>query len=139
MHKLWQDEFTKGTPNPGRCHQGGVEKLQAAQQLTATLLLSSTVNVMLSQNDICFQCQELGHMACHCPNIRCFDFNKYGHVAADCPDKIPPSGTPVCHGKHHPSMRHQTRSTSQHIHSDRHRFHRCRSHSHSQIQKSQLQ
>ena len=37
-----------------------VEKLQAAQQLTATLLLLSTVNVMSSEDDKCFQCQELG-------------------------------------------------------------------------------
>ena len=31
-----------------------VEKLQAAQQLTATPLPSSTVNVMLSEDDKCF-------------------------------------------------------------------------------------
>ena len=37
-----------------------VEKLQAAQQLTATLLPSSTVNVVNSEGDQCFQCQELG-------------------------------------------------------------------------------
>ena len=46
-----------------------VEKLQAAQQLTATLLPSSSVNVMLTNDDKCFQCQELGHMAQHCPCI----------------------------------------------------------------------
>ena len=40
-----------------------VEKLQAAQQLTATLLPSSSVNTMSSDDDKCFQCQELGHMA----------------------------------------------------------------------------
>ena len=61
---------------------------------------------MLSEDDKCFQCQESGHMACHCPNIRCFDCDEYGHVAADCPDKIPPSDTPAHHGKHHSSMRH---------------------------------
>ena len=33
-----------------------VEKLQAAQQLAATLLPSSTVNVMSSEDDQCFQC-----------------------------------------------------------------------------------
>ena len=33
------------------------EKLQAAQQLTATLLPSSLVNVMSSDDDKCFQCQ----------------------------------------------------------------------------------
>ena len=36
-----------------------VEKLQAVQQLTATLLPSSTVNVMSNEEDQCFQCQEL--------------------------------------------------------------------------------
>ena len=40
-----------------------VEKLQAAQQLTSTLLPSSSVNTMSSDEDKCFQCQELGHMA----------------------------------------------------------------------------
>ena len=40
-----------------------VEKLQAAQQLTATLIPSSTVNVMSNEEDHCFQCQEAGHIA----------------------------------------------------------------------------
>ena len=43
-----------------------VEKLHAAQQLTATLILYSTMNVMSHEEDHCFQCQELGHTACHC-------------------------------------------------------------------------
>ena len=64
-----------------------VEKLQAAQQLTTSLLPSSTVNVMLSDNDKCFQCQESGHMAHHCPHIKCFDCDEYGHVATDCQTK----------------------------------------------------
>ena len=50
-----------------------VEKLQAAQQLTATLLPSSTVNVMSNKGDQCFQCQELGHITCHCPKVLCFE------------------------------------------------------------------
>ena len=74
-----------------------VEKLQAAQQITLTLLPTSLVNTMSSANDKCFQCQVTGHMAHYCPHIRCFDCNNYGHVATDCPDKIPPSGTPACH------------------------------------------
>ena len=74
-----------------------VEKLQAAQQLTSTLLPSSSVNTMSSVEDKCFQCQESGHVAHCCPNIRCFDCNDYGHVAADCPDKILPSGIPARH------------------------------------------
>ena len=72
-----------------------VEKLQVVQQLTAILLPSSSVNVMLSEDDKCFQCQESGHVACHSPCIKCFDCEKYSHVTADCPDKIPPSGTPA--------------------------------------------
>ena len=46
-----------------------VEKPQAAQQLTTTLLPSSTVNMMSNEGDQCFLCQELGHIACHCPSI----------------------------------------------------------------------
>ena len=82
-----------------------VEKLQAAQQLMATLLPSSTVNVMSSYDDKCFWCQELGQVACHCPCIKCFDCDEYGHVAADCPDKIPPSGTPARHRATHSNAR----------------------------------
>ena len=82
-----------------------VEKLQAAQQLTSTLLPSSSVNTMSSDEDKCFQCQELGHMACYCPHIWCFDCDEYGHVAVDCPDKIPPSGIPARHKDNSPNMR----------------------------------
>ena len=46
-----------------------VEKLQTAQQLTVTLIPHSTVNVMSNEEDCCFQCQEAGHIACHCPNV----------------------------------------------------------------------
>ena len=72
-----------------------VEKLQVVQKLMSTLLPPSLVNTMSSDDDKCFQCQETGHMAHHCPHIRCFDCNNYGHIAADCPNKIPPSGTPA--------------------------------------------
>ena len=72
-----------------------VEKLQAAQQLTSTLIPPSSVNIMSSDGDKCFQCQETGHMAHYCPHIRCFDCDDYGHVPADCPNKIPPSGIPA--------------------------------------------
>ena len=41
-----------------------VENLQAAQQITSTLLPTSSVNTMSSDNDRCFQCQEIGHMPC---------------------------------------------------------------------------
>ena len=116
-----------------------VEKLQTAQQLTTTLLPSSTVNMMSSEDNKCFQCQESGHIACHCPHIQCFDCNEYGNVAADCPDKIPPSGTPACHKKHHSHARHHTRSSSRLHHRDRHGFSRSRSQSHTQISKPQVQ
>ena len=66
-----------------------VEKLQAAQQLTSTLLPSSSVNAMSSDEDKCFQCQESGHMACYCPHIRCYDCHDYGHITVDCPEKNP--------------------------------------------------
>ena len=39
-----------------------VEKLKA-QQLTATIIPSSTVNMMSNEEDQCFKCQELGHIA----------------------------------------------------------------------------
>ena len=93
-HSLATQVYKKGPQNLADAIRE-VEKFQAAQQLTTTLLPSSTVNVMSGEDDKCFQCQESGHMACHCPCIKCFDCNKYGHVAADCPDKIPPSGTPA--------------------------------------------
>ena len=113
-----------------------VEKLQAAQQLTATLLPSSTVNMMSNEGDKCFQCQELGHITQHCPNTRCFDCNEYGHVAADCPDRIPPSGTPAHQKRHCSNTRHHTRLTSRHCHRDRHRYNRSRSQSYSHSYQS---
>ena len=115
-----------------------VEKHQAAQQLTATLLPSSSVNTMSNDDDKCFQCQELGHMACQCPRIKCFDCDEYGHVTADCRDKIPPSGTPARHRSNSSNTRRCDRSTSHnnhqdrhhhHDHQDRHWFSRLRSHS----------
>ena len=45
-----------------------VERLHTAQQITSTLLPTSSVNTMSSDNDRCFQCQETGHMACYCPH-----------------------------------------------------------------------
>ena len=65
-----------------------VEKLQAAYHITSTLIPTSSVNTMSSNNDRCFQCQEVGHMACYCPHIWCYNCDNYRHVAMDCPDKI---------------------------------------------------
>ena len=39
-----------------------VKKLQATQQLTTTLIPSSTVNIMSHEEDHCFQCQESSHI-----------------------------------------------------------------------------
>ena len=46
------------------------EKLNAVQQLTTMIIPPSTVNMMSNQEDHCFQCQEQGHIARNCPNIR---------------------------------------------------------------------
>ena len=75
-----------------------VEKLQAAQQITSTLLPTSSVNTMSCNNNKCFQCQETGHM--------------------DCPDKIPPSGTQACHRSN--TTNRQDRSSSRHHSHNRH-------------------
>ena len=111
-----------------------VEKLQAAQQITSSLLPMSSVNTMSSDNDRCFQCQEVGHMARYCPHVWCYDCDNYGHVAMDCPDKIPPSGTPACHRtstndrSRRSSSRHNSHtSRSCHEHRNRSRFSHSRS------------
>ena len=92
-----------------------VEKLQAAQQITSTLLPMSSVNSMSSDNDKCFQCQEISHMAHYCPHIWCFNCNNYGHVAMDCLDKIPPSGTTAC-CRGNTTNRHDRSSSRHHSH-----------------------
>ena len=114
-----------------------VEKLQAAQQITSTLLPTSSVNIMSSDNDRCFQCQEVGHMARYCPHIHCYDCNNYGHVAMDCPDKIPPPGTPSHHRTNNRDRNRRSSSRqpshtrhSHHDHRDRSRFSCSRSHPH---------
>ena len=65
-HTLATRVYEKGPQSLADCIRE-VEKLQAAQQLTATLLPLSPVNVMSSDDDKCFQCQESGHMACTAP------------------------------------------------------------------------
>ena len=101
-----------------------VKKLQAVQQLTATLLPSSTVNVMSNEEDQCYQCQELGHITCHCPNVHYSECDEYGHLVVDCPDRIPPSGTPTHHHQQNSRTRHCTRSTSRCHNQDRYRHSR---------------
>ena len=107
-----------------------VEKLQAAQQLTATLIPPSTVNVMSNEEDHCFQCQEAGHIAWHCPNVRCFECDEYGHIVVDCLHRILPLGTPAHHHSSPSQHRPHNRSTSHHCHEVRYRCSRSRSQSH---------
>ena len=111
-----------------------VEKLQAAQQIMSSLLPASSVNTMSSDNDRCFQCQEVGHMGHYCPHIQFYDCDNYGHVAMDCPDKLLPSGTPAHHstGTNDRSRRFSSRhnshtSRSLHEHRNRSRFSRSQS------------
>ena len=97
-----------------------VEKLNAVQQLTATITPPSTVN-MMSNEDRCIQCQGHGHIARNCPNIRCFECHEYSHVVMDYPHKIPPLGT---QGKHHQSKLHRGHhaiSSSRHCYEKRNR------------------
>ena len=107
-----------------------VEKLQTAQQLTAILIPPSTINVMSHKEDHCFQCQESGHIAHHCPNVQCFKCYEYSHRVMDWPHRIPPSGTPAHHHRPKSHSSHHTRSTSCHHHKDRYRCSWSRSQSH---------
>ena len=77
-----------------------------------------------------FQCQEQGHIAWNCPNIRCFECDENGHIVMDWPHWIPPSGTPANHHqpKHHRSC--PARSSSGHHHEDRYGQSWSRSQSH---------
>ena len=114
-----------------------VEKLQTKQKLTATLIPSSTVNVMSHEEECCFQYQESGHITHHCPNVQCFECDEYGHIVMDCLHRIPPSGTPAHHHRSHSQDRHPNRSTSCHCHEDRYKHSRSRSQSHHQKYHSQ--
>ena len=67
-HTIATRVYEKGPQNLAEAIKE-VEKLQAAQQITSTLLPTSSVNTMSSNNDKCFQCQETGHMAHYCPHI----------------------------------------------------------------------
>ena len=105
-----------------------VKNLNAMQQLTATITPPSMVNMMSNDEDCCFQCQEHGHIARNCPNIRYFECDEYGHIVMDCPHRIPPLGTAPKHDQSKPHKSHHTRSSSRHCHKHRDR----RSHSRSQ-------
>ena len=107
-----------------------VEKLNAVQHLTAITIPPSTVNMMSNDEDHCFQCQEKGHIATNCPNIRCSKCDEYGYIVMDCPYRIPPLGTPAKHHQSRLCRSHPTRSSSRHHHEDRIRWSHSRSQSH---------
>ena len=66
-----------------------VEKLNAAQQVTATLT-PPTVNISNNYKCLYVVRSHIGH---HCPNAQCYSCDGFGHFAQDCPKKSPPSGT----------------------------------------------
>ena len=100
-----------------------IEKLDAAQQRTRTIIPSSMVNLMSNKEDQCFQCQEPGHNTWNCPHIRCYECEEYGHIVMDCPHRIPPSGTLVPHHKAHRSC-HTRLSSSALVLVPHHKAHR---------------
>ena len=107
-----------------------LKKLNNMQQLTATITPPSVVHIMSNNEDHCFQCQEHGHTARNCPNIRCFECDEYGHIVMDCPHRILTSGTPAKHHQSKPHKSHHTRSSSRHCCKDRDRRSHSRSQSH---------
>ena len=128
-HSLATHIYEKG-PQTLRDALSEVEKFNAVQQLTATIIPPSTVNMMSNDESHCFQCQQQVHIARNCPNIRCFKCDEYGHIVMDCPQRIPPLGTPAKHHQHKPHRSHPTRSSWRHYHEDRYRQSCSRSQSH---------
>ena len=128
-HSLATHIYEKGPQILGNAISS-VKKLNAVQQLTATITPPSTVNMMSHVEDHCFECQKQGHIARNCPKIWCFECDEYGDIVMDCPHRIPPSGTPA---KHHQSKLHKShhmRSSSRHCHEDRDRRSHSRLQSH---------
>ena len=77
-----------------------------------------------------FQCQELGHITCHCPNVCCFECEEYGHIVVDCPYWTHPQAhLPVIIDRIF-NTRYCTRSYSRHHQKDRCRHSRSRLQSH---------
>ena len=70
MHTLAACIYKKGPQNLADAIRE-VEKLQAVQQLTATLLPSSTVNVMLSEDDM-FSVPRIGTHGMPLPKYKMF-------------------------------------------------------------------
>ena len=85
---------------------------------------------MSHEDDYCFQCQESGHIAHHCPNVQCFKCDEYCYIVMDCPHMILPSGTPACHHRPISHSSCHTRPTSHHSHKEMYRRSWSRSQSH---------
>ena len=60
-HSLAMHIYEKGPQTPMGMNLE-VEKLNTTQQLTAMIILPTTVNMMSNKEDCCFQCQEPGHI-----------------------------------------------------------------------------
>ena len=93
-----------------------------------SLMPSQRLRNMMSKD--CFQCQEQGHIACHCPNIRCFECDEYGHIGMDCPHRIPPLRTPASCHQPRPHRNQHARSSARYHHDDKDRQNHSRSQSH---------
>ena len=106
-----------------------VEKLNAAHQLTATLTPSTVI--MMSDDDECFVCGQIGHFCHHCPDAQCYGCDEFGHFGQNCPHKIPPSGTSCHPGRSHSSHQYTQnwRDRSHSYYGPRHRRHHSRSQS----------
>ena len=126
----------KGTTNFCRCY---IWSWETPSHTTTYYHIYTILNskYYVSQMDCCFQCQESGHIAHHCPSVWCFKCDEYRHIVMDCLHRIPPSGTPAHHHRLQSQHRHHHRSTSCHCHKYRYRCSRSRSHSHHQRYCSQ--
>ena len=89
-----------------------VEKFNATQQLTA--MLTPSMVSMMSNNDRCFVCGQMGHFGSHFPSAQCYSCDEFGHFRQDCLNKIPLSGTPCQQDRSHsrPLYTHTLRARS---------------------------
>ena len=53
------------------------------------MLTPSMVSVM-SNDDKCFVCGQVGHFGHHCPNAQCCSCNEFSHFGQGFPNNIPP-------------------------------------------------
>ena len=65
-----------------------VGKFNAAKQQMATL--TSSMVSMMSNDDKCFVCGQMGHFGHHCPNVQCDGCDKFHQFAKDFPTRSLP-------------------------------------------------